>query len=168
VDLQRRNYLRGKVGIQKQPIRMPWLIDADQFSERCSQCEKCIASCEENIIVKGDGGFPEINFALGECTFCGACASVCPEPLFNKNEDKVPWNYHATVNDTCLTYSHISCQSCQDNCEPRAIIFKYAIGTPPTPEISSESCTGCGACIAICPSQAIEIKSPTPEVCHTG
>jgi len=162
MDLQRRNLLRGKVGTPKQPIRLPWLTDADQFSDGCTQCEKCITSCKENIIVKGDGGFPEINFTLGECTFCGACSNVCPEPLFIINNGQAPWDYHATVNNKCLTYNNISCQSCQDSCEPMAIRFQYAIGKPPSPEINTESCTGCGACVATCPSQAIEIKSPTP------
>ena len=158
MDLQRRNFLRGKVGATKQPIHLPWLMDSSQFTELCTQCEKCIDACEENIIVKGDGGFPEINFTLGECTFCQACANVCPEPLFNINNNQAPWNYHAAVNDKCLTYNDVSCQSCQDSCEPRAIRFQYSVGKPPTPEINHDACTGCGACIAICPSQAVEIK----------
>ncbi|ARN73322.1 ferredoxin-type protein NapF [Oceanicoccus sagamiensis] len=161
MDLQRRHFLRGKVGTHKQPTRMPWLIDIDQFSSTCTQCEQCITSCKENIIVKGDGGFPEVNFALGECTFCGDCASVCPEPLFNQSDDKAPWDYRASINNTCLTYNNVSCQSCQDSCEPRAIVFEYTIGKPPTPSISSEACTGCGACVATCPSQAIDIQLPT-------
>ena len=158
MDLKRRNLLRGKLGKEKKPIHLPWLIDADEFTEQCTQCEKCIDSCNENIIVKGDGGFPEINFTLGECTFCKACATVCPEPLFNKDSTQAPWNYHAEINNKCLTRNQIACQSCQDSCEPRAISFHYAVGKPPTPEINTDACTGCGACVSICPSQAVEIK----------
>jgi ferredoxin-type protein NapF len=165
MDLQRRNFLRGKVGAEKKPIRLPWLIEADKFTDLCTQCEKCVASCEENIIVKGDGGFPEIDFTQGECTFCAACANACPEPLFIKHDPALtvkppPWSYHATISEQCLTYSNVSCQSCQDSCEPSAIRFQYTIGAPPTPEINLDACTGCGACVAICPSQAIGIKPP--------
>ena len=161
MDLQRRNFLRGKAGTSKQVTRLPWLINADRFTDQCTQCEKCIEACEENIIVKGDGGFPEINFALGECTFCGACAHHCPEPLFNELEGQDPWHYKASINNKCLTFNDISCQSCQDSCEPFAIRFQFAIGKPATPDVNTNTCTGCGACVAICPSQAIEIKLPS-------
>ena len=56
---------------------MPWVEDAAQLINNCIQCESCITSCPEDIIVKGDGGFPVVDFSLGECTFCGQCAESC-------------------------------------------------------------------------------------------
>ena len=51
-------------------IRPPWSVNEADFTDKCTRCGDCILVCETQIIVKGDGGFPEIQFDKGECTFC--------------------------------------------------------------------------------------------------
>jgi len=140
-------------------LRPPFLRDSVDFTDLCSRCDKCIQACETGILFRGDGGFPEVNFAAGECTFCQACANVCPEPLFDKLQSP-PWGLKAQISDACLTGLGIWCQSCRDVCEPSAIRFTPSLGKPPMPTINTDACTGCGACVAPCPSKAISLPKP--------
>ncbi|MGL4448865.1 ferredoxin-type protein NapF [Shewanella sp.] len=141
-------------------MRPPWVRDTIEFTDVCTRCAACIDVCETHIIFKGDGGFPEISFKENECTFCTLCAKACPEPVFDLTQT-APWQHKATILDTCLTYQGICCQSCKDACEPRAIRFTPSIGQVPSPKIDVELCTGCGACVAPCPSQAILLNAET-------
>jgi ferredoxin-type protein NapF len=45
--------------------------------------------------------------------------------------------------------------SCRDACPEQAIVFRPRIGGVFVPDPTEEACTGCGACIAPCPTQAI-------------
>ncbi|KPN76868.1 ferredoxin-type protein NapF [Shewanella xiamenensis] len=138
-------------------IRPPWVREGVEFTDICTRCSACITACETKIIFKGDGGFPEVSFKDNECTFCTQCATVCPEEkLFDLTQ--TPWQHIAAIQDNCLTFQGIWCQSCKDACEPRAISFTLSVGKAPMPKIDTSLCTGCGACVAPCPNQAISIK----------
>ncbi|MCG9731002.1 ferredoxin-type protein NapF [Shewanella sp. Isolate13] len=139
-------------------VRPPWVKQAIEFTDECTRCDKCISACETQIIIKGDGGFPEVDFKIDECTFCQECANVCPEAIF-ENTDTAPWQVKANIQDNCMAYQGIWCQSCKDACDPRAISFSLAIGKAPLPKIDIEACTGCGACVAPCPSTAILVRN---------
>ncbi|WP_299016000.1 ferredoxin-type protein NapF [uncultured Photobacterium sp.] len=134
--------------------RMPWVIDEDTFTERCTRCNKCVNACETQIIVKGDGGFPTVDFNHGECTFCYACAEACPESLFHPRTE-TPWELKAEIGQGCLARNHIECRSCGDMCEVQAISFRLQPGGVAQPVLDSEGCTGCGACLSVCPVSAI-------------
>ncbi|GIU25407.1 ferredoxin-type protein NapF [Shewanella colwelliana] len=155
INQSRRNLFSRRKSKVNRP---PWVKADIDFTDICTRCDKCITACETQIITRGDGGFPEINFAQDECTFCQKCVQACPEPLFDLAQN-VPWQIKATINDTCLANSGIWCQTCKDACDPRAISFKPAIGQAPKPLIDLESCTGCGACVAPCPNQSIKIQA---------
>ncbi|WP_394200924.1 ferredoxin-type protein NapF [Shewanella waksmanii] len=151
INQSRRNlFSRRKTNV----IRPPWVKLDIEFTDYCTRCDKCIDACETQIIARGDGGFPEINFSRDECTFCGNCSEVCPEPLFDKQQTS-PWTIKASIKDNCLAFNGVWCQSCKDACEPRAISFSPQIGKAPQPTINLNSCTGCGACVAPCPNGAI-------------
>jgi ferredoxin-type protein NapF len=128
---------------------LPWVIDAQQFLENCTQCTDCISVCPDDIIIKGDGGFPNID--LGEYVFCGKCADVCKEPIFTATNVS-PWQKKAIIKQTCLAPENIYCRSCAERCEAQALMFQLGISA--VPMIDTDLCTGCGACVAPCPTKA--------------
>ncbi|MCG7498443.1 ferredoxin-type protein NapF [Vibrio sp. Of7-15] len=164
VDLARRSLFRSRKRIpQLSQQRLPWLINESTFTDQCTRCEKCIVLCETKIIVKGDGGFPIVDFQKGECTFCGECVSACPEPLFQPVSAK-PWQHKISLaDDACLARQSVECRSCGELCEPGAIRFQLTLGSVAQPKIEADECTGCGACVAVCPTQAIAIKLEEQE-----
>ncbi len=157
INQSRRNlFSRRKSNV----TRPPWSKTEQEFTDNCTRCDKCITACETQIIKRGEGGFPEIDFNLGECTFCQLCVDVCPEPVFDLAQS-LPWSIRASIKDSCLTYEGGWCQSCKDACDPRAISFIMAVGQVPKPLIDTDACTGCGACVSPCPSNAIQIGKPS-------
>lgn len=153
--LSRRTFLRG--GATARPIQRPPWTDA-AFTDACTACGDCISACPEQILFKGDGGMPEIRFDNEGCTFCGDCAAVCEQPVFERGRRAFPWR--ASLGSDCLALHGVDCQSCRDVCEPQAIRFHPALGKAPQPQLSLDACTGCGACISVCPANAITLESP--------
>ncbi|MFB9353407.1 ferredoxin-type protein NapF [Sneathiella chinensis] len=162
--VSRRDLLRGR-GLRQAPEDvgpsgpvLPWASSTSVLSH-CTQCGRCETACGETIIRKDADGFPTVDFTIGPCVFCGACRDACPEPVFDtaESEDQRPWALTAQIGEDCLPFRGVQCQTCQDHCDPRAIRFRYTIGSFPRPEIVTEDCTGCGACIAVCPVRCISM-----------
>jgi ferredoxin-type protein NapF len=155
IDLARRGFFTGRIGAVAAAVRPPWVI-LDRFLELCTRCGACVEACPERIIKRGSGGFPELEFQHGECTFCGGCAAACPEPLFDRAAPK-PWNATALISDKCLPRRGVICQSCKDACPASAIVVAPA--KVPAPVVDLDRCTGCGACVAVCPVDAIAVAA---------
>lgn len=154
----RRLLFRGKVN-PKQEMRLPWIIDEARFVDLCTQCQECISVCETHIIKSDDLGFPKIDFRDDECTFCQQCINVCEQPFFhpvNKRESMAAWPVRFEIKESCLAFHHVFCQSCKDGCEPQAITFHYETSSIPTPKLNIDSCNQCGACVSVCPQEAIQ------------
>lgn len=157
--ISRRQFLRGNFHKETENIRPPWASPESDFIDACSRCNKCIDKCPEMIIVKGDGGFPIVNFNLGGCTFCQECVTACDEGALSiSSADQSPWNLIADFSAECISLHGVTCRSCADSCEEEAISFRYQVGGISQPEIDKKSCTGCGFCIATCPVKAIKVS----------
>lgn len=155
VSLARRSFLRGGRTLSAER-RPPWTDES--FTDACVRCGDCIDACPENVLFKGDGGFPQIGFQDEGCTFCEECVRACNEPVFDLAREAFSWR--ARIRDNCLALANIHCQSCQDACEPEAIRFSPSLAHVPTPRVALDDCTGCGACVAVCPQDAIELAAP--------
>lgn len=72
VDPSRRALLKGRLE-SISALRPLWTRDEPEYLANCSQCGDCLQACETDIIVPDAAGFLQVDFRLGECTFCRAC-----------------------------------------------------------------------------------------------
>lgn len=164
---------RGLGNDGKEGLRPPFAVSSTDFLDLCDRSGRCLEACPEGIIVRGSGKFPEIDFSRGECTFCLDCVKVCQSGALNKagaldkkalNFSEVePWSYKAVIDSACLSANGVTCRVCGDICDTRAIKFRLAVGGKAFPELTVTDCTGCGACVAPCPTKSITIEIPTIE-----
>jgi len=114
-----------------------------------------VDACPTSII-SIRGGIPVLDFRQGECTFCGQCAERCPERVFPP-EPATQFQHHAAIGGNCLAMNRVDCQACRDVCQPMAIRFRPQRGGPFRPSLDEAACTGCGACVAVCPASAVSM-----------
>lgn len=65
----------------------------------------------------------------------------------------------------CLAFQNVVCRSCGETCEHQAIRFSPRLGAAAEPRLQTELCTGCGDCLAVCPTAALSLVSP-PDSIH--
>mgnify|MGYP000513026196 CR=1 FL=1 len=157
VNLKRRSFLRGAIQQQHLP-RLPWAIADQDFLNGCSQCNKCLDSCETQIIKRDKQGYPFVDFDQDECTFCQKCSDVCPENLFVEAKQTTPWHGEFTISEKCLAKNNIYCQSCRDVCDENAITFQHNGHAIAKPNLTIKDCSQCGACVSVCPQDAIAFQ----------
>lgn len=162
--INRMQFLRGDFSGRNTPIRPPWAVDEFLFTSVCSACGDCIDQCPTHIIKQGRGKFPVIDFESGECLFCNDCLDACEPHALKKVNGQKPWSITASIDtDKCIAHQNVECRSCYDPCEINAINMTPRIGGVSIPLLNSTTCTGCGACFAVCPVQAVNMKQNTRE-----
>lgn len=153
INTARRAFFRGHAVDVAHHV--PWAVD--DFEMVCKRCDDCIRACEEAVLKTGDGGFPTVDFGRGACTFCAACVSACQHGALDVRRS-IPWGLRARLTGNCVSASGVTCRACGDACDTRAIRFRLQVGGRATPQFDATACTGCGACVAICPTAAIAIQ----------
>ena len=156
MDISRRRFFAGRQMQGTVSFRPPWSLSELQFTARCSRCDDCVSACPSGLLVRGDGGFPVADFKRAACTFCADCVRVCATGALARSEDQMPWNFGIEIAANCLPLQGVECRVCGEACDSAAIRFRPRLGGNARPEVDSASCTGCGACIAPCPVQAIQ------------
>ena len=155
MDLSRRRLLNRRT-TQTEPCRPPWSLQGEVFFDRCSRCDACAGACQTGLLRRGGDGFPFADFSVAACTLCGDCARACETGALSR--DGAPWLFTAVIGDACLAYRRVECRVCGEVCQGTdagAIRFRPVLGGVPRPEIDAAACTGCGACLAPCPADAI-------------
>lgn len=165
IDPARRAFLRGALRPRPAGIAPPWA--GAGFVDRCLRCDDCIGACAGGILVRGDGGFPRVDFDRGGCTFCGDCVTACRHGALARDvgdgggDGDRPWHTVAAVGSDCLAMQGVTCRSCGDACDTGAIRFRLQPGGRARPQVDNSLCNGCGSCIATCPVRAIRIEEAT-------
>lgn len=166
-QMNRRTFLIGApVDIAPASVRPPGAKDSG-FEAECRDCVACHNECPEGIIAVDGDGRPWVDFARGACTFCGACVAACPTDALDISR-VADWPWRAAIDETCMSRSGISCRVCQDTCPESAIAFRLQTGGRAEPRIEVDQCTGCGACVPVCPSKAIALGRQEHLVAETA
>ena len=189
--ISRMQFIRGDIKGKHQPIRPPWSLPEKYFVDYCTRCDACVEACFDKIIVKGRGGYPQMDFSLEGCDFCEDCLQACepgalrklPADNTHNNHSKdhsqdmetqadqavsqdciPPWHLKAYINKTtCLSMNGTICRTCGESCDFDAIRFKLELGGVAEPLLDMTRCTGCGACYGSCPVHSITITTPVKQ-----
>jgi ferredoxin-type protein NapF len=162
-DPSRRSFFRGSMTRTVLALRPPWARVEEAFVEFCTRCDDCVRACPDQVLIRGAGGYPEVDFKRAACTLCGDCAAACKAgALCAPDLDEVPaWRHRARIGDNCLSVKGIVCRACGDACEADAIRFRPMTGGRSQPLVDTQACTGCGGCLFVCPTDAVSF--PVPE-----
>ena len=159
--LTRRSLLFGRQATEAPALRPPWALPESDFASRCTRCDACVRACPEQVLVRGGDGLPRFVATSGECTFCGDCVQACESAALDASI-LPPWELGARVGDGCLSARGVVCASCREACPETAI--HVAPGARGPALIDAGRCTGCGACVGICPAGAIALSSEPLEM----
>lgn len=163
--VSRTQFLRGDVSGKNRPLRPPWALEEFDFTETCTRCGKCIEICPEKILLEGGSKFPVVEFKRGECTFCEECVTCCEPKALRFASDAnhgEPWSLEVRVSHTCIAQKGVVCQICGDQCLERVFRFRPRVGGAVQMEMDMDKCSGCGACIAPCPVDALTLHHRQP------
>lgn len=155
----RRAFLTGQPPAAA-PLRPPWALAEAEFLQRCTRCAACVEACPGQVLQPDAQGHPQFHPQRGECTFCGRCAEACAPRALEAAQEQ-PWNYRARLGGTCLARRGVVCQSCREVCGNQAIRFAPS-AVPAAPQLDTERCSGCGACVGACPVQALALTTVAP------
>lgn len=165
-SISRLQLLRGGSMGRETPIRPPFALSESAFIDACERSNACVKACPEKILVRSPGGFPELDFTRGACTFCYDCVKACPNGALDRaaaeDASALPWSVTAEIGAGCLAQSKVMCRSCGDRCGARAVRFRLVVGGAAIPEIDRTACNGCGACVTACPSGAVRMAHRGP------
>lgn len=167
MEPSRRAFLRGRPATPPTSFRPPWALAEASFLAVCTRCDACIAACPTGLLQRGDGGYPVPDFHPGHapagCTFCGRCAEACQPRALLRRPDAAPWPYRVSIGEDCLPRQGVVCRTCGERCEAGAFRFPPRLGGVSLPVLATEQCTGCGACLADCPTHALRLVLTAPR-----
>ena len=149
-------------------LRPPAALESVKLYAVCTRCGSCIKACPTRILsedVRFTPGFltPKVIFADGYCLeTCNRCSVVCPSgaiTLFRvEAKSQILMGLAEIKTNDCLLASLKECDRCRSVCPYNAVEMGSTDNSNLIlPFISNEKCTGCGACMVICPTACISI-----------
>lgn len=138
----------------------------ENFLEKCTACQRCVASCKGQVLKAstiqwGLAGFmqPYMDFSSGFCQpECTNCTDTCPTgaitPLTQKEKISEKIGTAIFNRELCVVFTDgTDCAACAEHCPVQAIemIMFNEKKSLYIPHVHEEVCIGCGACEHVCP-----------------
>jgi ferredoxin-type protein NapF len=88
----------------------------------------------------------------------GLFRAFCPDSATAPSQpEAVTGGLLARAGEACVEPRGVTCRRCGDECEAGAISFRLLGAGRARVAVDDERCTGCGACLAVCPTQALSL-----------
>lgn len=156
-DTARRGFFGALSSLFKEEslvIRPPYAAVSATFDE-CKTCAAmCVNVCEEKIIRTDGSGLPFLDFSSNGCSDCHKCLEACTPNVLNDPQRFIQGKARISKM-SCMSHHDTICFTCKEPCLDNAIVFEGMF----RPIIIPEKCTGCGYCVAVCPSGAIQVSA---------
>jgi ferredoxin len=159
----------GKVSIVKEPrsfpVAPPGAGSIAELNKWCTACSLCINICPNGVLQPalnqyGLDGFmqPVMNYRKNFCNYnCTACTEICPtgalKPLLPEAKKLTQLGRAVFIKDNCIVKTEkTACGACSERCPTKAVHLVQYEGHLLIPELSTETCIGCGHCEYACPT----------------
>ena len=135
-----------------------------RFLSLCNACLACVEACPKHLwepgMKLGEGVSLRLNLRQGSCdASCSLCNDACTtgalQPISPEAKQRVQIGHAIWVRENCQAAQGEACTACADAC-PQNCIEMIHNGRHTYPIISSQRCTGCGACEACCPASPLK------------
>lgn len=142
-------------------VRPPGAGSEKEFLEQCSRCGACVKACPFFALApqmqanEFDLGTPALRTGQSWCRLCGdfPCINACGSGALSMTRTSALKKI-ATVRVAeaeCLRTTGTTCDACAQKCAQTAVAISFpAEGAAPV--IDHEKCSGCGACLVVCPA----------------
>ena len=146
--------------------RPPHAVPEPEFIAGCTRCDACIEACEPLALFRAPesegllAGTPLIDASGQPCLMCEdmPCVPACEAGVL-RMDAPVAMGLAIIDPNNCLAYHGTVCTACVERC-PVEDVMTMEAGRP---KIDSETCTGCGVCLYVCPAPTNAIHL---EPCH--
>ena len=168
-------YSRQAASLPAQAIRPPGARAEEQFLGACIRCGLCVRDCPyDTLHLAAPGepvatGTPYFVARKVPCEMCEdiPCVKACPtgalDPALTDIDDSRMGLAVLIDQENCLNYQGLRCDVCYRICpaintaitlerQHNARSGKHALFIP---TVHSDHCTGCGKCVAVCPTGSL-------------
>jgi len=160
-------YTKNKIPIiRSSPVSPPGSISLENFTDNCTACHLCVASCPTQVLQPSflEYGLleimqPRMDYKTGYCNYdCTICTNVCPSgAIITKSSDSkklIQLGKAKFEKENCVVYTQkTECGACAEHCPTKAVKMELDPDVNiKAPVITNEICVGCGACEYACPT----------------
>ena len=169
-------YVLTKLGITQKLFPMkngsgiypPGAAKRELFERKCTGCLLCTKVCPQKIIVPAANGIGPVELDLSGnfCRYdCNLCGNICPTGAIRKLSLPVKQRLRiaeaAFDPSVCIVFQEeAKCGKCGKACPAGAVTLRKN----GTPKFNAKLCIGCGACHAVCPTEAYSLKNITEQI----